>query len=460
MRQRATAAAKRLARLAQTRIGQKANRVLGELVASQHTPPAPRIARQVQEHLWRLGYLEQSYQTCLLTEAQCLRAEATYGPPNAAWAGVAMPATRLMAYQLRRNLLKPIDACLQALRAMRSRRAQQSEPQRAGLFQGLGYTFRCADDQTEPEPNHQAKLSTQAQALLRTYRSIRAEGFGQGAIGILISCYKPEEHISGFLENLLALKSPERLIPVVINAGMSEECAQRIETALASGGFRDALILNRTGCGIYTAWNAGIEALGESVEYITNFNVDDRRHPLCLDVQAECLNAFPSKKVAVTDYTYFFKTSQSTDELFADNSTNRTFIPAINERTLIDRNLPHSSPMWRRSLHRSEDCGLFDETYRSAGDAEFWYRVSQRHSNPFSVISIPLSLYYQNPTGLSTRPQTEGLSEHGRCTRDHYRYLMEQMDIHISPEFAKQHLQLSIPAHAQLHALESALKQA
>lgn len=459
MKRRVMAAVKRVARLVQTRIGQKANRVLGGLVASQPRPPAPRIARQMHQQLWRLGYRDQSYQTCLLTEAQCLRAEAAYGPPNAAWAGVNMPATRLMAYQLRRNLLAPLQAGLQPLRALRARRARTRHSQSAGLFEGMGYGFRSAADGGDPDPNRYARLTAQAQALLSTYRAIQPERHGQGAIGILISCYNPEQHIAGFLDNLLALETRDRLIPVVINAGMSEACAHSIRTALAGGGFHSYHMIDLPGSAIYTAWNAGIEALGDSVEFITNFNVDDRRHPLCLNVQAECLNAFPDKQVAVTDYTYFFDPRHNTDELFAHNCGNTTLIPVINERTLVDRNFPHSSPMWRHSLHESTDCGLFNESYKSAGDAEFWYRVSRRHTNAFAVISIPLSLYYQNPGGLSTRPQTAGLSEHSRCTHDHYLSLMERMDTAISPEFARQHIQLSPPEHIQLYALASALEE-
>ncbi len=460
MKRRAVAALQRLVRLAQTRIGQKANRVLGGLVASQPRPPAPRIARQVQRQLWRLGYRDQSYQTCLLTEAQCLRAEAAYGPPNAAWAGVMMPATRQMAYQLRRNLLAPLQAGLQPLRALRRRRARAHQSQSAGLFAGMGYSFRSAADCSEPDPDRTAKLTAQARTLLASYRAIQPERHGLGAIGILISCYKPEQHIVGFLDNLLSLESRDRLVPVVINAGMSQACAQTIQTALAHGGFCDYHVIDLPGSPIYTAWNAGIQALGDSVEFITNFNVDDRRHPLCLTVQAECLNAFPQKQVAVTDYTYFFDPRQSIDELFACNGENVTLIPVINERTLVDRNFPHSSPMWRLSLHETSDCGLFNENYKSAGDAEFWYRVSRRHANAFSVISIPLSLYFQNPGGLSTSPQTAGMSEHSRCTRDHYLSLMERMDAAISPDFLRLHLQLSPPEHLQLHALASALEEA
>lgn len=460
MKRRVLMALKQLVSRVQTRIGQRANRSIGGLVYTPSDQASIRMARRSHQLLWRLGYQAHSYKTCLLTEAQCLRAEASYGPPNPAWAGVNMPIARLMVFQWRRNLKVPLRAVLQPLRRHRLRLRSESLANKAGLFEGMGYRFRTTADGRGSDLQAYARLSHQAEAVLSTYRSIHPANHGKGTIGILISCFNPEEYITGFLNNLRSLETQNRLVPVIINAGMSAACAETIQTQLSQASFRDYHFLNHHGSGIYEAWNHGIKALGDSVEFITNFNVDDRRHPLCLNVQAECLNAFPNKQVAITDYTYFFETNPSVSELFALNSLNRTLIPTVNQRTLVDKNFPHASPMWRRKLHHSDQCGLFDTSYRSAGDAEFWYRVSRRYPHAFAVISIPLSLYYQNPSGLSTRPQTEGVSEHRRCTEDHYQHLMALMDAKISPEFAQRHIQLSSLEHMQIHALASCLREA
>lgn len=459
MKQAAVAKLKRWARGAKTRLGQKANRVIAGMVASQHTPPAPRIARQSQRWLHRLGYHEQSYKTCLLTEAQCLRAEAAYGPPSPAWAGVRMPLASMLVYQMRRNLYAPFKRILQPLLKLASQRARAQAPSTAGLFEGMAHRFRSATSQTTPSPNYYQQLSEQASSLLSTLQTIQPRTYGQGNIGILISCYKPEEHIDGFLSNLLGLESQNRLVPVVINAGMTEACARKIQSTLANADFFDYHFIDDPGCGIYKAWNLGIDILGNSVEFITNFNVDDRRHPLCLDVQAEYLNAFPHCKVAITDYTFFFEIKRDIVDLYSLNSDNRTLIPVVNERTLVDRNFPHSSPLWRRSLHHKQDCGLFNGDFSVSGDAEFWYRVSRMHSDAFSVISIPLSLYYQNPSGLSTRPDTIGLSEHVRSTMDHYSWLTNKIDDKLSLEFARHHLLPYPPEHIQFQALSSSLEK-
>ena len=61
--------------------------------------------------------------------------------------------------------------------------------------------------------------------------------------------------------------------------------------------------------------------------------------------------------------------------------------------------LPGCMPVWRRSLHIEN--GLFDDSYRSAGDWEFWLRCVKNGSK-FKRVNIVMGLYYFNPTGLST----------------------------------------------------------
>lgn len=460
MRAKLIGTLKKLGKQLQTRLGQKANRIVADLIVSDNgIYGEPRIARRVHQRLWMLGYHAHSYKVCLLTEAQCLRAERAYGPPNAAWAGVNMPVARLMAYAIKRRLQEPFRVALRPLRRWQSRQLRPSAVSWAGLFQGLAYSFHASEDQELLAPEREQQIREQAVRTLETYRSIRAENYGNGAIGILISCFYPEAHIDGFLENLLSLEKPERLIPVIINAGMSQECASKIKLSLSSGKFREYHIIDEPGCGIYAAWNHGLRALGDSAEFITNFNVDDRRHPLCLEIQAECLNAFPDKDVAVTDYNYFFEPDYDIAGIYAGNSKKTTALPIINARTLVDRNLPHASPLWRHSLHQSTACGLFDEDFRSAGDADFWYRVSRHNRNAFAVISIPLSLYYHNPKGLSTRPATSGVSEHNHCTQIHYQHLMNLIDTEANSNFLRQHLQTGTPENLQIYALASSFDE-
>jgi len=459
MRKTLLGAMKPVARKVLTRIGQRLNVMIGMALMRISTQNSTRISKAAHQLLLGLGYGDHCYLSCLQTEAQCLRAEEKYGAPGRLWAGVNMPIARMGTFQLRQAVLMPLRTAIRPLRRWQTRQQHAVDGVKAGLFQGLGYRYRAKADTSTHAPTAMAELTAQAGALLTTYAAIAGSRRGQGSIGILISCFKPEQYLPGFLNNLRSLASTQRLVPVFINAGMSETCAQTIKSFLNNGAFSGSHFLERPGCDIYHAWNEGIRALGNSVEFITNFNVDDRRHPLCLEIQAEYLNTFAKKQVAVTDYTYFFEEASDISELFARNTLNRTMVPVINQRTLVDRNLPHAGPLWRRSLHEAGDCGLFDESYTSAGDAEFWYRVSRIHPDAFGVISLPLNLYFQNPTGLSTRPKTTGLAEHQRCSKTHYLHLIDQIDHLISPSFCRQYIQVGAPEEMQIHALAERLRQ-
>lgn len=233
---------------------------------------------------------------------------------------------------------------------------------------------------------------------------------GNTRIGVLISCFWPEQYLGCFLDNLVLLNRSKRIVPIVINAGMSPSSKESILRTLDSGQFVDYGFIEKIDSTIYDAWNSGIEAFVERVDYFTNFNVDDRRHPLCLEVLAAALDTFQEKQVAVTDYLYFFEANTDLALLYFGYLKTCTFTPLVNSRTLTFANYPHSGPMWRSSIHKKNKI-YFDGSSISAGDADFWLRVSQYCDDAFYVISIPLNLYYFNPEGLSTSLQSAGPEE-------------------------------------------------
>jgi len=83
---------------------------------------------------------------------------------------------------------------------------------------------------------------------------------------------------------------------------------------------------------------------------------------------------------------------------------------------LMLSNSPHNAPMWRRQLH--SDVGMFDTSYRSAGDFDFWLRCV-RAGKTFFKINDPHVVYFVNPEGLSTRPDTRGIEEPDRARIEH-----------------------------------------
>jgi len=87
-------------------------------------------------------------------------------------------------------------------------------------------------------------------------------------------------------------------------------------------------------------------------------------------------------------------------------------------QTQLDINSPHCAPMWRRSLH--DRFGYFDESYTSAGDYEFWVRCAMRGAVLKGIPDL-LTLYYQNPNGMSTRDKHQPMChmESARAQRSH-----------------------------------------
>lgn len=449
-----------------------------------------RIARTCHRLLQRIGHPILGYKVCLITEAQFLqRHDPPKQKPGLATSEGRPPILDQVLHFLRAQLVhrlvvikdgtKRLIALVKLLtRRPRSALAPPSHQPVAGVFEGLSYRMISKSPSegligsaaSGGQAPHYLATTRQARELQDSLRHIRSRSqgsmdSGSGAsdsedkIGIIISCFHPERYLDGFLSNLEELENPQRLIPIIVNAGMSGEAERKIRKTLDTAHFHQSHFITALGSGIYEAWNIAIDAAGESVRYLTNFNVDDRRHPLCLDVQADILKTFPNRQLVVTDYLYFFTLKQSIVDLYEENHANGTQIPVINKRTIVYRNLPHSSPMWRQSLHRPDDCGLFDKSYRSAGDADFWYRVSERHENPAEVVSIPLSLYYNNPSGLSTRPATAGEWEHKICSDPHYLQLMDEIDIALAESFVAAHCQRKDTEYMQLFAALSAIKQ-
>jgi hypothetical protein len=70
---------------------------------------------------------------------------------------------------------------------------------------------------------------------------------------------------------------------------------------------------------------------------------------------------------------------------------------------MLRGNLPHNHPMWRRTLH--DKYGKFDESFKSAGDWEFWLRCCVAGDSKFKKLNDVLGLYYFNPKGISTNQE-------------------------------------------------------
>jgi hypothetical protein len=217
-------------------------------------------------------------------------------------------------------------------------------------------------------------------------------------ISIITSVYDGAEYIEDFLKDITSQtifddKCELVLIHPKTSPGFKEE------NEVIKKYQRDNIIhkVLTKDPGIYACWNKGVEVA--TGQYITNANLDDRKAKYSLKEYAKELFLNPEVDVIYADG---FITDKP-NETFENNSSNgrKYSFPEFSFQNLQMMNLPHQCPLWRKSLH--DKYGLFDDSFRSAGDWEFWLRCAS-NGVKMKKINEVLNLYYFSPRGISTDP--------------------------------------------------------
>ncbi len=226
---------------------------------------------------------------------------------------------------------------------------------------------------------------------------------GEYVVSMIASLYKGGAFIERFMENIVSQKLFNRSELIIVDADSPEREGDVIEA------YREVypnIVYRRINyrLGIYDAWNVGVEM--SRGRYLTNTNLDDLRRQDSIALQSAVLDAEPDIDVVYQDFLYSFDPCLSFDEVEAFGF--KSELPILTPNNLLLFNSPHNAPMWRRELH--DHVGLFDTHYKSAGDYEFWVRCVDA-GKTFKKINTPHVVYYQNPAGISTRPDTRGVEE-------------------------------------------------
>lgn len=241
------------------------------------------------------------------------------------------------------------------------------------------------------------------------YPSLELQPGGEVLVSAIASLYRGGEFVEQFLENITSQTIFARSELIIIDADSPEN-----EFAVISRYMErfPNIVYHRasTRIGIYEAWNLGVHL--SKGRYITNTNLDDLRRVDSLERQAEILEKFPFVDVVYQDFYFSFEGHASFDRSAAVGV--RSEVPVITPYNLMQSNSPHNAPMWRRTLH--SDVGMFDASFRSAGDYDFWLRCVQARKTFFKV-NDPHVIYFVNPEGLSTQPNTRGIDEANRITK-------------------------------------------
>jgi len=129
-------------------------------------------------------------------------------------------------------------------------------------------------------------------------------------------------------------------------------------------------------------------------KYLTNTNLDDLRRIDSIELQARALESCHFADVTYQDVFYTLDHTLSFDEISKFNF--KTELPLVTAHNLLEMNLPHNAPMWRKSLH--DEVGFFDASLTSAADWEFWLRCYLK-GKTFWKNNTPHVAYFQNPRG-------------------------------------------------------------
>jgi glycosyltransferase involved in cell wall biosynthesis len=223
-------------------------------------------------------------------------------------------------------------------------------------------------------------------------------------VSALCSLYRGGDFIEQFMDNITSQSCFRDYAElVIVDADSPEDEYETIKRYLAKFKNINYLRMNYR-IGIYDAWNVAAKAARG--EYLTNTNLDDLRRRDSLEIQAGVLDNLPFVDVVYQDLYYSFDPRLPFEQVAAFG--HETTLPPITAHNMIRFNSPHNAPMWRKSLH--DELGWFDTRYRSAGDHEFWMRCLAAGKR-FYKTNDPHVVYYQNPKGLSTRPDTRGVVE-------------------------------------------------
>lgn len=188
-------------------------------------------------------------------------------------------------------------------------------------------------------------------------------------VSAIVSTYNSERYIEGCLQDLIAqtLYSRGALEIIVVDSGSQQNEGAIVQRYAEQ--YPNIRYIRTERETIYAAWNRGVQAA--SGRYLTNANTDDRHKKTALERMAAELDRRADIALVYADS---FVTERENEQF--DTAT----ISAVLRYPQFDRKLlfqlcyigPH--PMWRKSLH--ERYGLFDAAMKSAGDYDFWLRIS------------------------------------------------------------------------------------
>ncbi len=213
---------------------------------------------------------------------------------------------------------------------------------------------------------------------------------------IFCSFYKGEKFIEGYLKNIYEQTIFNDIEFIFLDCNSPENESKNYLSYLREPNIKYHRLDKDPG--LYAAWNKAIKLC--SAPIIGNWNIDDRKNKEGLELMLNKFDQYPDLDI-LYGITYV---SRIANEKYIDNNYQEIYpILPHSFENLIRHNSPHCMPLWKRSLH--DRFGYFDESYRTASDGDFWLRCAVGGAR-IEMMNHPVGLYYENPSGRSTNPET------------------------------------------------------
>ena len=221
-------------------------------------------------------------------------------------------------------------------------------------------------------------------------------------VSIITSVFKGDQFIQSFLEDIVKQSIFKDCELILINAN--------------SPGNEEPVIKEYAACypkiiytrldkdpGLYAVWNMGIKMA--SADFITNANIDDKRHPSSIEIEAQALEQDTGIDLVYGDFLISYRANAPFEN---NGSLIVAYIPDFSAKNMRWC-LPGPQPMWRKSMHKKY--GFFSNDFSSSGDHEMWLRAVSKGSIFKKIPGFISGMYYENPMGLSTDREQEKARE-------------------------------------------------
>jgi hypothetical protein len=157
-------------------------------------------------------------------------------------------------------------------------------------------------------------------------------------------------------------------------------------------------LIHQEDTGMYNAWNLGIS--NATTKYITNWNIDDLRHPINTKIKFDLLEK--NDHIAMV-HNWYVATTDENETFYNLDMSSKSYLafPDDYHTKVLENCYAGPDPMWRKSLH--DTVGYFDnENFATIGDWEMWIRFA-KYGAKFKLIPEILCIYLDHDNTISKK---------------------------------------------------------